>query len=49
MIEIVASILATSTAKAVTKFLDDKVGEYIGKKFGNKPPEDYEALRKEIG
>ena len=27
---------------------DDKIAEYIGKKFGNTPPEDYDALKKEI-
>lgn len=47
-LEIVASMLATSTVKAVTKFLDEKVAEYVGKKFGNNLPEDFESLKKEI-
>lgn len=46
--EILGSILATSTAKSVIKFLDDRVAEYIGKKFENTPPRDIEALKKEI-
>ncbi|VVB95938.1 Uncharacterised protein [uncultured archaeon] len=48
VIEILGSILATSTSKSVIKFLDDRVAEYIGKKFANTPPKDFEALKKEI-
>ncbi len=49
VLEILGSIIATSTAKSVIKFVDEKVGEYISKKFGNKPlPDDIEALKKEV-
>ena len=48
VLEILGSILATSTAKSVIDFVDDRISEYISKKFGNKPPEDIEALKKEV-
>jgi len=49
VVEILGSIIATSTAQSVIKFMDEKVGEYINKKFGNKPPpSDIEALKKEV-
>lgn len=47
-IEIITSLLATSTAKAIAKFLDDKVGEYISKKFDDKPPSELGTLKREI-
>ncbi len=47
-LEILGTILVTSTAKSVIKFLDEKVAEYISKKFGNKPPADVETLKKEV-
>ncbi len=47
-LDIVGSIVATSTVKTVAKFLDDRIAEYIGKKFDNTPPGDYDALKKEI-
>ncbi len=46
--ETLASMLATTTAKSVIKFLDEKVAEYINKKFGGKPPSDIESLKKEV-
>jgi len=48
VLEILGSIIATSTAKSVIKFVDEKVADYVSKKYGNKPPEDIETLMKEV-
>ncbi len=48
VLEILGAILATSTAKSVAKFLDEKLTEYVNKKFNNKPPVDIEALKTEV-
>lgn len=48
VLEILGTILATSTAKSVIKFVDEKITDYVSKKYGNKPPDDIEALKKEI-
>ena len=46
--EILGAVLVTSTAKTVIKFLDEKVADIVNKKFGNKPPGEVEALKKEV-
>lgn len=48
VLEILGSIIATSTAKSVIKFVDEKVADYVSKKYGNKPPADIEALVKDV-
>lgn len=48
VLEILGTILATSTAKSVIKFVDEKITDYVNKKYGNKPPGDIEVLKREI-
>ena len=48
LLETVLSVVTASTAKAVTKFLYQKVEDYIKKKFKNDPPYEMQELKDNI-
>lgn len=48
LIETLGILITSATAKSIAKFLDEKIGDYIRQKFGNKPSPEVAAMKKEI-